>query len=46
MEQTIRASIDGVVEAILVKQGDVVAPGDVLVHIAPSKREEDRDDKH
>jgi acetyl/propionyl-CoA carboxylase alpha subunit len=36
MEQTIRASLDGVVEAVLVKQGDIVAPGDVLVHIAPS----------
>jgi 3-methylcrotonyl-CoA carboxylase alpha subunit len=34
MEQTLRASVDGVVEAILVKQGDVVAPGDVLIHIA------------
>jgi propionyl-CoA carboxylase alpha chain len=36
MEQTLRASMDGVVEAVLVKQGDVVAPGDVLVHIASS----------
>jgi propionyl-CoA carboxylase alpha chain len=34
MEQTIRASTDGVVEAILVKTGEVVSPGDVLVHIA------------
>ncbi|HEX8183510.1 MAG TPA: biotin carboxylase N-terminal domain-containing protein [Blastocatellia bacterium] len=38
MEQTIRASTEGVVEAVLVKQGDVVAPGDVLVHIAPSQK--------
>jgi acetyl/propionyl-CoA carboxylase alpha subunit len=38
MEQTIRASMDGVVEAVLVTQGDIVAPGDVLVHIAPSQR--------
>jgi len=34
MEQTLRASAEGVVEAIHVKQGDVVAPGDRLVEIA------------
>jgi len=34
MEQTLRATADGVVEAVLVKQGDVVAPGDRLVEIA------------
>jgi len=34
MEQTLRASADGVVEAVHVKQGDVVAPGDRLVEIA------------
>ena len=34
MEQTLRASTDGVVETVLVKQGDVVAPGDRLVEIA------------
>ncbi|HXF41408.1 MAG TPA: acetyl-CoA carboxylase biotin carboxyl carrier protein subunit, partial [Blastocatellia bacterium] len=34
MEQTLRASGDGVVEAIHVKQGDVVAPGDRLIEIA------------
>ena len=34
MEQTLRATTEGVVEAILVKQGDVVAPGDRLVEIA------------
>jgi acetyl/propionyl-CoA carboxylase alpha subunit len=38
MEQTLRASADGVVEAVLVKQGDVVAPGDTLVQIAASKK--------
>jgi len=37
MEQTLRASAEGVVEAVLVKQGDVVAPGDTLVKIAASK---------
>ena len=30
MEQTLRAAADGVVETVLVKQGDVVAPGDRL----------------
>jgi acetyl-CoA carboxylase biotin carboxylase subunit len=34
MEQTLRASTAGVVEAVLVKPGDVVAPGDTLVKIA------------
>ncbi|MFY9553872.1 MAG: acetyl-CoA carboxylase biotin carboxylase subunit [Blastocatellia bacterium] len=34
MEQTLRAATGGVVEAVLVKQGDVVAPGDTLVKIA------------
>ena len=33
MEQTLRASTAGVVEAVLVKPGDVVAPGDTLVEI-------------
>jgi acetyl-CoA carboxylase biotin carboxylase subunit len=33
MEQTLRAATDGVVESIKVKLGDVVAPGDLLVHI-------------
>jgi len=37
MEQTLRASTDGVVEAVLVKPGDVVAPGDSLVEIAAVK---------
>jgi biotin carboxyl carrier protein len=39
MEQTLRAATDGVVEAVLVKQGDVVAPGDRLVEIAAVIRE-------
>lgn len=39
MEQTLRASAEGVVEAVLVKQGDVVAPGDTLVEIVGSKRD-------
>ena len=34
MEQTLRASTDGIVETVFVKQGDVVAPGDTLVEIA------------
>jgi 3-methylcrotonyl-CoA carboxylase alpha subunit len=38
MEQTLRAAADGVVEAILVKQGDVVAPGDILVHLSAANR--------
>lgn len=37
MEQTLRASTDGVVEAVLVKPGDVVAPGDSLVEIKAVK---------
>ncbi len=39
MEQTLRAATDGVVEAVLVKQGDVVAPGDRLVEIAAATNE-------
>jgi biotin carboxyl carrier protein len=34
MEQTIRAAVAGIVEAILVEQGAVVSPGDLLVRIA------------
>jgi len=41
MEQTLRAATDGVVEAVRVKQGDVVAPGDRLVEIAAIKRDAD-----
>jgi acetyl/propionyl-CoA carboxylase alpha subunit len=40
MEQTLRAMADGIVEAILVKQGEVVAPGDRLVEIAPASRDD------
>jgi acetyl/propionyl-CoA carboxylase alpha subunit len=39
MEQTLRATSDGVVETVLVKQGDVVAPGDRLVEIAQKSNE-------
>jgi acetyl-CoA carboxylase biotin carboxylase subunit len=42
MEQTLRASTDGVVEAVLVKPGDVVAPGDTLVEIKPLATNEHR----
>ena len=38
MEQTLRASTDGIVEAVLVKRGDVVAPGDTLVEITAATR--------
>jgi acetyl/propionyl-CoA carboxylase alpha subunit len=38
MEQTLRATTEGIVETILVKQGDVVAPGDRLVEIAATSR--------
>jgi acetyl/propionyl-CoA carboxylase alpha subunit len=34
MEHTMRAAVEGVVEAVLVSQGEVVAPGQVLVRIA------------
>jgi biotin carboxyl carrier protein len=33
MEQTIRTTIDGVVQSILVSIGQVVAPGQMLVEI-------------
>ena len=36
MEHTLRAALDGVVEAILVKPGAVVAPGEVLIHVKPT----------
>jgi acetyl-CoA carboxylase biotin carboxylase subunit len=38
MEHTMRASVDGVIEAILVNQGEVVGPGQVLVRIAASEK--------
>jgi propionyl-CoA carboxylase alpha chain len=34
MEHTMRATTDGLVEAILVKPGDVVGPGQVLIQLA------------
>jgi biotin carboxyl carrier protein len=33
MEHTMRAAVDGVIEAVLVGQGEVVAPGQLLVRI-------------
>ena len=36
MEHTMRATVDGVVEAILVNQGEIVRPGQALVQIAAS----------
>jgi acyl-CoA carboxylase subunit alpha len=33
MEHTMRAAVDGVVEEILVKQGDIVGPGQTLIRI-------------
>jgi 3-methylcrotonyl-CoA carboxylase alpha subunit len=33
MEQTVRAAVGGVVHAILVKAGDLVSPGEVLIQI-------------
>lgn len=45
MEQTLRASTDGVVEAVLVKPGDVVAPGDTLVEIKALTTDEHRSNK-
>ncbi|HEU4387643.1 MAG TPA: biotin carboxylase N-terminal domain-containing protein [Blastocatellia bacterium] len=34
IEQTVRATVDGTVEAVHVRTGDVVAPGEMLVRIA------------
>ena len=36
MEQTMRATINGVVAAIHVKEGDVVGPGAMLISLAAS----------
>jgi acyl-CoA carboxylase subunit alpha len=36
MEHTMRAALDGVVEAVLVSQGEVIAPGQLLVQMAPA----------
>ena len=43
MEQTIKANMDGVVGAILVKAGDIVAPGQKLVEIQSEKSNEHAD---
>jgi len=37
MEQTVRAAESGIVEAIKVRVGDVVSPGDVLMRITPGE---------
>ncbi len=34
MEQTIKARMDGFIETILVRMGDVVAPGEPLVQVS------------
>ena len=39
MEHTMRAVVDGVVEAVLVNQGEVVRPGQVLVQITSTNSE-------
>jgi propionyl-CoA carboxylase alpha chain len=39
MEQTLRATSDGVVESIRVRLGDLVVPGDILVEISASQRD-------
>jgi biotin carboxyl carrier protein len=39
MEQTLRATSDGVVETIRVRIGDLVVPGDILVEISASQRD-------
>ena len=39
MEHTMRAVVDGVVEAVLVNQGEVVRPGQVLVQITSKNSE-------
>ena len=36
MEHTLRAAVNGVVEAILIKPGEVVSPGQVLIHVKAS----------
>jgi acetyl/propionyl-CoA carboxylase alpha subunit len=38
MEQTIRAVVSGVVEAVLVERGAVVSPGDLLIRITSEER--------
>jgi len=39
MEQTLRATSDGVVETIRVRIGDLVVPGDILVEISACQRD-------
>ncbi len=39
MEQIIRASTSGVVSAVVVKCGDLVSPGDLLIHIDADREE-------
>jgi len=40
MEQIIRATLDGVVHEILVKAGDVVTPGEILIQIGRTSQSE------
>jgi len=44
MEQTIKATMNGVVKSILVKPGEMVAPGQMLVEI--QSLEDVHDDTH
>jgi len=39
MEQTIRTTINGVVQSVLVEAGQVVAPGQMLVEIGALENE-------
>jgi len=39
MEQTIRTTINGVVQSVLVETGQVVAPGQMLVQISALENE-------
>jgi biotin carboxyl carrier protein len=39
MEQTIRTTIHGVVQSILVETGQVVAPGQMLVQISAQEKQ-------
>ena len=43
MEQTIKATMDGVVGKVLVRQGEIVAPGQKLVEIQSEKSHEHAD---
>ena len=40
MEQVIRASIAGVVSSVVIKCGDLVSPGDLLIHIEADREEQ------